>query len=110
MGAKFVEALTKIRLILGDSKTPRIPTFTNVFASSNCTTERFIPNFLTQLSEENLIEPTTGDFLDDADLNGPNEGHHLLARVIDQSSSSAGSSQSRVRNISGDRFMNVLGL
>ena len=64
MGAKFVESMSKIRLLIGDSKLPRIPTVA-LFASLYSTpspSERGSGNFLTQLSEENILDAVSLSF------------------------------------------------
>ncbi|XP_063726567.1 cytosolic carboxypeptidase 1-like isoform X3 [Symsagittifera roscoffensis] len=84
MGAKFVESMSKIRLLIGDSKLPRIPTVP-LFASLYSTpspSERGSGNFLTQLSEENILDAVSLSF---DTLSGPvpeDSRSHLLTHVL----------------------------
>ena len=84
MGAKFVESLTKIRLLLGDSKCPRIPTiplFASLYSTPSMPTDR--SNFMMQLSEENLVDAVNNEVLR-ADQNGVvnDSNSHLLSHVL----------------------------
>ncbi|XP_075248917.1 cytosolic carboxypeptidase 1-like isoform X4 [Convolutriloba macropyga] len=84
MGAKFVESLTKIRLLLGDSKCPRIPTiplFASLYSTPSMPTDR--SNFMMQLSEENLVDAVNNEVLS-ADQNGVvnDSNSHLLSHVL----------------------------